>query len=81
MRLLPEFSYGVDLKRLPAADVLSIVGALVRVSESMESIPTNSAVWNSLRAQHPMTVRVNGWFVQYVVDHKRERLVAVNVSR
>src|SRR5437763_1253726 len=73
VRLLPEFSYGVDLKKVPASDVLAIVRELVQVSESMESIPDNGAVWDSLRKQHPMSLRVNGWLVQYVVDEKHER--------
>jgi hypothetical protein len=81
MRLFPHFSSGVDLKRVSSVDVLSIVTELVRVSDSMESIPTNGALWASFRAQHPMMMRVSGWLIQYVVDQKHERLVVVNVSR
>jgi hypothetical protein len=81
MRLFPHFSSGVDLNRVSSADVLSIVTELVRVSDSMESIPTNGALWASFHAQHPMMMRVSGWLIQYVVDQKHERLVVVNVSR
>ena len=81
MRLFPHFSSSVDLKKVSSVDVLSIVTELVRVSDSMESIPTNGALWASFRAQHPMMMRVSGWLIHYVVDQKHERLVVVNVSR
>ena len=80
MRLLPEFSHSVDLTKVPADDVLLIGRELIRIGDSLESIPTNSSVWDSFR-HTPMTFRVKNWSVRYVVDERQQRLIVVDVLR
>ena len=80
MPLLPEFSHRVDLTKVPADDVLRIVEELVNIGNSMDSIPRNGDLWDSLR-DHPMGFRVKNWAVRYVVDERHERLTIVDVFR
>jgi hypothetical protein len=60
VRLVAEFAGGVDVRAIPAADVVLIVEERVAFGAAIEDIPQESAVWRSLRAA-PLMLLLEDW--------------------
>jgi hypothetical protein len=79
VELVAEFADGVDVRAIPAADVVLIVKELAAIGLAIEDIPEESAVWRSLRAA-PLALILEEWSIQYLVDEKRNRLLVLSVT-
>jgi hypothetical protein len=79
VHLVAEFAGGVDVRAIPAADVVLIVKELAAIGLAIEEIPEGSAVWRSLRAA-PLALTLEKWSIQYLVDEKRDRLLVLSVT-
>jgi hypothetical protein len=77
--LVAEFAGGLDVTAIPAVDVVLIVKELAAIGAGFEDIPEESAVWRSLRAA-PLTLVLEKWSIQYLVDEKRDRLLVLSVT-